>query len=305
MTRGDAVTCPSATVAVLGSTGFVGGHVVQALRRSGQTVRELGRSGPGRHVVPVDVSSVADMTAALLGCDAAIWCVSYLGPDEAVQRAVNTRATADFARAASAAGVRRVIAIGTASVFGSGPHRGRSPESLTPDPQSPRSRSRWEGEVHVVAAGGIVLRPALTYGRGDRWFLPALARLSADSFSAEELQARISVVSAPVLGLLATRLATTPRQPARSSYVLAERHPIRLADAFGAIESLRARSPRDDGPIPELTRHQRRLLATDNWYDVDALWEEVGDVPPRPGLHLSGPERDWYASVMTSSARGA
>lgn len=62
---------------------------------------------------------------------------------------------------------------GTAGVYGGGPHQGTS-ESAAVAPVSETSRSRLSAERRILAAGGSVIRPHLTYGVGDRWFIPRL-----------------------------------------------------------------------------------------------------------------------------------
>ncbi|WP_405115500.1 NAD-dependent epimerase/dehydratase family protein [Micromonospora sp. NBC_01405] len=65
------------------------------------------------------------------------------------------------------AGIPACVYVSTASVYGRGPHRGITENSVAPSPQSPVSSSRLAAETLIRAAGGTVVHPHLVYPRAD------------------------------------------------------------------------------------------------------------------------------------------
>jgi nucleoside-diphosphate-sugar epimerase len=291
-----------APIAVVGATGFVGRHVAAALRTLGHPVRRLGRTGAPAGTIVVDVADESSLAAALTGCGGAVWCVSHLGRDEGEQHAVNARGATLFARAASAAGVARLVSVSTAAVYGAGPHRGADPRLLVPAPDSARSRSRLAGDEAVVGEGGTVLRPVFTYGPGDRWFLPALASIPAGTFSEAEADALLSVVFVRDLARVVARVATSPDEPARDSWVVAAPEPVTLRDVLDAVApfaagSVAAGAVADGSRAPalrSLSAHERGLLTSGTWYDVRHLWDKLGLEAPAAALELRAEDLRWY-----------
>jgi nucleoside-diphosphate-sugar epimerase len=115
--------------------------------------------------------------------DTVICCVSYVGRDAQRCTQVNDRGIENVARAANDVNVNRLIYVSTASVYGTGPFRNMPVDDAPLNPQSPASLSRADGEQHVRDAGGLVVRPHLIYGPGDRWFIPGLISI-VDSLGA-------------------------------------------------------------------------------------------------------------------------
>ena len=151
-----------ATILVTGATGFVGGHVVVALRAAGHRVRCATRSpdrarasSPDLEWVELDLLRPATLGPALSGCDAAVFLVHSMGPHHGEDYPEQERAGAGaFARAAGAAGLRRIVYLG-----GVVPSTGASRHLL--------SRQRT-GEI--LRAGPVVtieLRAAMVIGEGS------------------------------------------------------------------------------------------------------------------------------------------
>lgn len=145
-----------ATVLVTGATGFVGRRLVPALVEAGHDVRAMTRrpesyDGPGTPV-GADVDDPSTLPAALAGVEVAVYLVHALDdPDFERKDAAAARA---FGRAASEAGVRRIVFLGGL---------GADDEHL-----SAHLRSRREVEG-VLAEGGVpvtVLRAAIIVGHG-------------------------------------------------------------------------------------------------------------------------------------------
>ncbi|OZC91758.1 oxidoreductase [Rhodococcus sp. 06-412-2C] len=169
------------TTLVLGAAGFIGCSVARRLASSDHNrLTGLVRSQPassridGVHYVAGDISDAITLQAVMSQADVVICCVSYVGSDAERCTQVNDRGIEKVARAATDAGVERLIYVSTASVYGTGPFRNMPVDGAPLNPHSPASRSRASGEQHIRDAGGLVIRPHLIYGPGDRWFVPGL-----------------------------------------------------------------------------------------------------------------------------------
>jgi uncharacterized protein YbjT (DUF2867 family) len=181
---------------VTGATGFVGGRLVPALLDAGHEVtvfvRDPERYDPptGVRVVVGDLLDPESITAAVDGVDAAYYLVhSMSAHDDFAAR--DRRAAANFADAAGAAGVDRVIYLG-----GLGEER---------DHLSAHLRSRREVE-RVLAAGDYALttlRAAIVVGARSAGFEMVV-----------QLAARLPVMVTP-------RWVRTPCQPVAAADVIA------------------------------------------------------------------------------------
>lgn len=108
-------------VLLTGATGFVGGRVLPALLDAGHDVTVLARDADG-YDGPADVRVVeGDLLEAgsfddALDVDAAYYLVHSMGSAEDEDFAArDRRAARNFARAASAAGVERVVYLGASA----------------------------------------------------------------------------------------------------------------------------------------------------------------------------------------------
>jgi uncharacterized protein YbjT (DUF2867 family) len=106
-------------VLLTGATGYVGGRLLSRLEQRGVRVRCLsrrpealrGRVGPTTETVAGDAFDRASLSAALQGVDTAYYLVHSMGADRDFE-AMDRIAAANFAQAAHAAGVRRIIYLG-------------------------------------------------------------------------------------------------------------------------------------------------------------------------------------------------
>jgi nucleoside-diphosphate-sugar epimerase len=80
------------------------------------------------------------------GIDTLLHTASYVGTDLEQATAANDHGTTALLREATRAGVRHIIYISTAAVYGHGPHHNVEPEHLTPAPLSPASQTRLAAE---------------------------------------------------------------------------------------------------------------------------------------------------------------
>lgn len=179
-------TLVTTRVAVLGSAGFIGRVVTSELNGVGDgvAVQTMVRTLPKLRVDHASIVHVGDVRdadsvrAAVRGARAVVHAASYVGYDPKLCENINVCGTKNVVAACSAEGVEQVVYMSTASVYGSGPHRGASEADLAVAPKSALSRSRADAELMILDAGGAVLRPDMVFGDGDRWFGPGLGRVS-------------------------------------------------------------------------------------------------------------------------------
>jgi len=103
---------------VTGSTGYVGGRLVERLRAEGRPVRALARDASrfaplgGVEVVQGDLLDASSLAAALEGCSTAYYLVHSMEPGANGFAARDRTAAENFVEAAGAAGLERVVYLG-------------------------------------------------------------------------------------------------------------------------------------------------------------------------------------------------
>jgi NADH dehydrogenase len=143
-------------VAVLGATGFVGRHVVEALASRGHSVKPFGRTRAGGGVATWDPSKTPPPLGALDGCEAIVNLVGIKRETPGQDfEAAHVRTVERLIDAARSHHVRRVVHI--------------SVVCARPDPMSGYHDTKWRAERVLLESGldATVLRPAVIYGRGD------------------------------------------------------------------------------------------------------------------------------------------
>jgi uncharacterized protein YbjT (DUF2867 family) len=163
------------SVLVTGGTGFVGTHVVHALRARDLPVRALVReprrgarlAAWGSELVQGDVTDPASLRAAVEGADAVVHLVAIIKGSSAEFERVMAQGTRDVVAAAQEAGVRRFV---LASALGV--------DERTKD-TVPYYRAKWEMERAVKESGFeyVILRPSFVFGK-DGGVLPTFVRLA-------------------------------------------------------------------------------------------------------------------------------
>jgi uncharacterized protein YbjT (DUF2867 family) len=163
------------TVFVTGGTGFVGPHVVHALRARETTVRALVRNPAratrlaawGVELAVGDVTDPASLRAACEGVDAVVHLVAIIRGRPADFERVMAQGTRNVVAAAQEAGARRFV---LASALGL--------DERTKD-AVPYYKAKWEMERAVQESGleHVVFRPSFVFGR-DGGVLPTFIRLA-------------------------------------------------------------------------------------------------------------------------------
>ena len=166
----------SRLVTIFGGGGFLGRYVAQELLRAGARVRVAERDpsdawflkplgGLGQtQFVPASVTHPASIAQAVAGADAVVNLVGILKGDF---DAIHRRGAANVAAAAKAAGAAALVHV----------------SAIGADPASPSAygRSKGEGEAAVRAAfaDATILRPSIVFGQEDGFLNRFAAMLAA------------------------------------------------------------------------------------------------------------------------------
>jgi nucleoside-diphosphate-sugar epimerase len=182
------------TAFVTGGSGFIGGALIDRLRREGWEVRALARSDAaaakvrerGAEPVAGDLDDSGALRAGAEGsevCFHAAAKVEDWGEPAEFER-LNVRGTENTIAACREAGVRRLVHVGTEAALTAGQALVQVDERAPLRPDSPflYSSTKARAEERVRAANGdgletVVVRPRFVWGRGDTTLLPAIAEM--------------------------------------------------------------------------------------------------------------------------------
>jgi 2-alkyl-3-oxoalkanoate reductase len=296
-------------VLLIGATGFIGSRILQALQaRSDVLVSILARrstdlfSRPLPKILFGDVTDPAAVGEAVRHATVVINAASYVGSDPRTAERVNQEGALAVIRACERSHVRRLIQVSTTAIYGSGPHRALHPWEARYRPESVASRSRAAADQAVLSAGGIVVRPNLVHGTGDRWFIPGTVRMFRTlGTTLEHGRALLSTIDVTDLGTLIAALALTPG-PVTGAFHAADPAPLTLARLLGTITqhisplNIGGNSSLDDAVrILEpagFRPHQVHMLGMDHYYESWDLWNLAGLQPT--GFQITPETMEWY-----------
>jgi nucleoside-diphosphate-sugar epimerase len=177
---------------VTGGSGFVGGALIERLRREGWDVRALARSERaaervrelGAEPVIGDLDDRDSLRAGAEGGEVAFHAAAKVEDwgDPADFERLNVRGTQNVIDACREAGVRRLVHVGTEAALMAGQPLVNVDEEapLRPDSVALYSSSKARAERLVRDADGletVVIRPRFVWGRGDTTLLPALTEM--------------------------------------------------------------------------------------------------------------------------------
>ena len=225
-------------VLVTGATGKVGHAVARALLERGDEVRALVRDPAaaipgGAEPVRGDVRDSESLVEAVRGCELvfnAMGLPEQWLPDERTFREVNALGSENVARAARAAGVRRLVHTSTIDVFHAerGAHFDES-ELATYPKGTAYERSKQEAERLVLAAVGgmdvVMVNPAGVYGPG-----PSGSASLEEDFFRPLVRGRLPAVPPGGMGVCFTEgvaaghLLAAERGRPGERYILCDRH---------------------------------------------------------------------------------
>jgi len=174
------------TVLVTGASGFVGGHVVEALVRSGIRprclVRQTSRMDYIKDFSPElvfgDITSSASLETAVAGVDAVVHCAGLTHATSLSDYLrINADGCSNLYRACLAKnpGVRRIVHISSLAAFGPSVAGRPVQEGQEKRPVNDYGRSKLAGhrmaEAHMDRLPVVILAPPAVYGPFDRAFM--------------------------------------------------------------------------------------------------------------------------------------
>lgn len=312
-------------VLLTGATGFVGGAVLHRLlgeRTDGRDleVRALVRTPPaGRREQAgvewrrADLSDPASLDGAADGADVLVHLAARVDGTEQECERTNIGGTRAVVGEARRAGVRRIVHLSTAAVYGPGPHRGIPVDGVTPAPVSAASRTRLAAERIALDAGAVVLRPGLVLGAGDRWVVPGLRELLRRVPARwDGGRGQLSLVAVEDLARLITALATAPDAVPSGTFHAGHPVPVRCGELLARLAELDVLpSVTDDWTweqclqrlreVPgRISERQFALLALDHWYESEQVWRLAGCAPGPGPLERLADAAPWYRAHLAA-----
>jgi UDP-glucose 4-epimerase len=244
-------------VLVTGASGFIGRPLTEALAGTGYAVRAAVRDRRAQKfptgietAMQPDLAGPVDWSPLVAGMDAVVHLagIAHVGPEipEASYDRVNHRSTAELARAAAAAGVRRFVFMSSTRAQAGAASSELLTEKAAPQPTDAYGRSKLAAEEAVSAAGMpyTILRAALVYGPGTKGNLASLMRLAAlpvplpfGSFSN-----RRSMVALDNL-IAAVRFALEDTRAANETFLVADPKPNSVAELVSMLRAATGRKP--------------------------------------------------------------
>ena len=188
-------------IAVTGASGFVGRTLVARMQREAIDVVAISRSRPlgdgwiGNLCFCSDYLDTASLADLFCSCDVVIHLAarahqlsrSATAIEMNAYRRANLESLVSVARAASRAGVRRLVFVSSIGVNGSSTYGTPFTEADKPQPSEPYAITKLEAERALAEellnslTDWVVLRPPLVYGPGCPGNLERLIRLASSS----------------------------------------------------------------------------------------------------------------------------
>jgi nucleoside-diphosphate-sugar epimerase len=271
-----------------------------------------------------DLTEAPSLAAACHEVQTVVHLACHISADRQRCEEVNGFGTEALVESSCRAGVKRIIYVSSAAVYGYAMHAGATEDEAVPEPATPVSRSRVRAERAVLGAGGIVLRPLFVYGGGDTRFIPvvigAMRRLP---FVVNRGKAIISVISVDDLADAIVAVARLPEaswQP--GAYHATDGHPLTFRSLVECLRSnLGIRAPRLSLPYalarlvvrgfereavgtrggPESAAHRLFLVARDHYYDSSRLSQLIEAGPLEPLVERFASYTSWYRRFVDGS----
>jgi dihydroflavonol-4-reductase len=291
-------------VYVTGASGFVGGHVANALREQGYQVRDDW----------VDLLDAARLHRAVAGCDAVVHVAalySFTAPARELE-AVNVRGTRNVIDACRTAGVARLVATSSCATCGPVPGRQATEDDFPPEWELavPYKRTKLEAERLVLAAGGTCVNPTTPVGEGDRAPTPTGAMIRGVATGRFRAYPRIGLNVVDVRDVARGHVFALEHGRPGERYLLAGVD-LTVRDLFAAVADLAGR-PRPRIPVPYpairagaalglVNRNEAILARTPAYFSWAKAERELGYRPGPVEPALARAVRE--ASVLAEPAR--
>ncbi|MGO4782712.1 NAD-dependent epimerase/dehydratase family protein [Cryobacterium sp. W22_MBD10_FK3] len=310
-TRGDH------RVLLIGASGFIGSAIARDLAAAGHPTTHLirGSRPPSRLQASVrgDLTDLPSLVRACSRHDIVINAASFVGPNPRRQFEVNELGATNLATASELTGVSKLVYVSSTSVYGGRVPNGAREQYSGVVPRSTLSTSRLRAEQATLGAGGVVLRPHLVYGPGDRFFLgPLINAMQALGGWIEEGKARISTISSESLARVTIDVATASAS-ADQGRIFHAAHPQtttvsqlvnRAMSPSGLVAPDRSFSVEHALKVltaSGATESQLRMIAVDNWVDSGLIWQKV-KCAPGPTIQISPASAAWYRRFLVSDS---
>lgn len=297
-------------VFVTGGSGFVGGHLIEALVQHGHRVRALARSdrsaaivaGYGAEAVRADLGELA--AAHVRGCDALVHSAAFV--EEWGTRAQfwqgNVVGTERALAAAKDGGVARFVHVGTEAAVFDG-HDLVDIDEDHPYPATQRflySETKAEAERRVIAASdakmvALSVRPRFIWGPRDTTVLPAILRAAKAGRFAWIAGGRPLTSTAHVANVVAALECALERGRGGRAYFVADDGTRTYRDFIGAL----ARTQGVELGERELSGGLARAIAA----MLEPPWRLFGSKSPPPVTRFAAAMMSCTVTVKTDRAR--
>jgi nucleoside-diphosphate-sugar epimerase len=294
------VKTTTSLIAVFGAGGFIGSAVDRAVRELPSWRGRAIKRQPGASPFAADIRDPAGVSAALTGADAVVHAASYIGSDPALCDAINVEGARNVAQAARARGLR-VTYVSTAAVYGREPYDFIREETRQVRPESTLSKSRATAEQIILDHGGVIIRPHLVVGAGDRWVGPGIAALvQVIGGLVGGGSARHSVIEVDTLGHLVAEIATAPSVP-QSTFHAAHSAPstalnitTQMWPELDEIASIHLHAAQALVSVTPSLSSALRLFSVDHVLDSEAAQSISTSPQLSSAFTLSSTAQTWY-----------
>jgi nucleoside-diphosphate-sugar epimerase len=235
---------------VTGGSGFVGGHLIEALARADHEVLALARSDRAAEAVraygaePVRGELGAVSASMIQGAEAVIHAAAFVeewGSREQFWQG-NVEGTSAVLSAAREGGARRFLHVGTEAALFTGRDL-LNVDERAPHPAHPRylySETKAEAERRVLAASAegfatLSIRPRLIWGPRDTSVLPAILRMAKAGRFAWIDGGRARTSTTHVDNVVHALILALNRGEGGRAYFVADEGERTMRDFFGAL----------------------------------------------------------------------
>ena len=242
-------------LALTGSTGFIGQHLLRELPKRGHRVRVLLRRPTSvptwtASAVIGDLARPRNMSEALAGVDAVIHSAGLAqamsGVPEDDYRIVNTEATIGLARSALRAGAKRFVFLSSIRAQCGPTANSALTEAAEPMPTDAYGKSKLAAERGLadLDLDWVSLRATLVYGFGVKGNMAQLMRLARSPFPLPfgSLHARRSLLAVENLLAAIEALLAAPGT-LRRPFIAADPQALTVAEMIAAMRQGLGRRP--------------------------------------------------------------